>query len=75
VDGELITESEQEVKDRKSRSKAIAPELSSIVNYVWPIHFKGFAKAQEVNCCYHMSSFNEKKGNRFVAGRFNPPIV
>ena len=69
VDGELVTETEQEFTDRKSRNKTIAPELSAIVNYVWPIHFKGFEKAREMNCCYHMSSFNEKKAARFAAGQ------
>ena len=37
VDGELVIETEQELKDRKSRNKPIAPELSAIVNYVWPV--------------------------------------
>ena len=34
-----------------------------------PITFKGFEKARETDCCYHMSSFNEKKAARFAAGQ------
>jgi hypothetical protein len=69
VDGEMVTETEDEVRERKERSGVILPELSAVVNYVWPISFKGFDKALSVNCSYHMSSFNEKKAARCVAGQ------
>nr|ABJ96343.1 phospholipase C beta [Chaetopterus pergamentaceus] len=37
----------------------IHPVLSSMVNYAQPVKFQGFDVAEEVNCMFHMSSFNE----------------
>lgn len=34
-------------------------EMSLLVNYVEPVHFKGFAHAESRNKCYEMSSFSE----------------
>lgn len=68
VDGEEIVETEQELRDREARSRDIVKELSDIVNYVWPIHFKGFDVAQTTNNHYHMSSFHERKAKTLLAG-------
>ena len=68
VDGEDIVETEQERLDREARSKDIVKELSDIINYVWPIHFHGFDVALATNNHYHMSSFNETKGKKLMAG-------
>lgn len=68
MDGELVTEDEEEVQRRKERSGEIAKELSVLVNYCTPFRFGGFDLAQKNNCCYHISSFPERRANRFVAG-------
>ena len=43
----------------KGATTNIHPLLSSRVNYTQPIKFPGFAKAEERNIHYHMSSFSE----------------
>ena len=43
----------------KGATTNIHPILSSCVNYAQPIKFPGFAKAEERNIHYHMSSFSE----------------
>ena len=55
-------EEEEEYYNRyqhKSTTTNIHPLLSSRVNYTQPVKFFGFAKAEERNIHYHMSSFSE----------------
>eukprot|EP00051_Salpingoeca_urceolata_P015188 m.195978 g.195978 ORF g.195978 m.195978 type:complete len:1241 (-) comp18316_c0_seq18:1291-5013(-) len=68
VDGEMVKEDEEEARQRRERSKEIAKELSDLVNYVTPFSFQGFEVSRQLNNCYLMSSFNESKAMRFVAG-------
>jgi phosphatidylinositol phospholipase C beta len=41
--------------------------MSELVNYCTPYHFSGFGIAHTNNNCYHISSFPEKRGTRYVA--------
>lgn len=94
IDGEVDREDEDEMRRRKERSGEIVKELSDLVNYITPFHFKvrkprsvrspsaqpcasvshwpflcqGFEVARKNNCCYHMSSFAEKKAARYSSG-------
>lgn len=40
VDGEVVGEDEEEMKARRERSGEIAKEMSALVNYITPYHFK-----------------------------------
>jgi hypothetical protein len=58
----LSREEEEALMNRyqyKGATTNIHPLLSSRVNYAQPIKFPGFAKAEERNIHYHMSSFSE----------------
>ena len=58
----LSREEEEALMNRyqyKGATTNIHPLLSSRVNYAQPIKFSGFAKAEERNIHYHMSSFSE----------------
>ena len=58
----LSREEEEGLMNRyqyKGATTNIHPLLSSRVNYAQPIKFSGFAKAEERNIHYHMSSFSE----------------
>ncbi|XP_026281090.1 1-phosphatidylinositol 4,5-bisphosphate phosphodiesterase classes I and II [Frankliniella occidentalis] len=50
-------------KDKASKTKETeaGEELSALVNYVQPVHFVSFEKAQEKKRFYEMSSFDEKQ--------------
>eukprot|EP00730_Choanoeca_flexa_P016287 TRINITY_DN7664_c1_g1_i1.p1 TRINITY_DN7664_c1_g1~~TRINITY_DN7664_c1_g1_i1.p1 ORF type:complete len:1148 (+),score=314.48 TRINITY_DN7664_c1_g1_i1:83-3526(+) len=69
IDGEVEAENEEDVRRRKERSKEIAKELSDLVNYCTPFHFQDFEVARQNHCCYHISSFGEKRGTRLVSGK------
>jgi hypothetical protein len=66
LDGDVEEETEEEKERRLSKSKVVAEELSDLVNYVWPVSFKGFDVAFQTDNCYHMSSFNEAKAIKYV---------
>lgn len=68
VDGQIVEEDEEEMKQRRERSGEIAKEMSALVNYITPFHFKGFAVARANKNCYQMSSFQEAKATRFLTG-------
>ena len=40
IDGEVDREDEEEMRRRKERSGEIVKELSDLVNYITPFHFK-----------------------------------
>ncbi len=64
----MLEETAAELEHRKQRSnKMIVSELSALVNYFWPTHFKGFEKARKLGFPFQMSSFAESKANKFVA--------
>lgn len=67
LDGDVEEETEEEKERRLSKSKVVAEELSDLVNYVWPVSFKGFDVAFQTDNCYHMSSFNEAKAIKYAA--------
>eukprot|EP00045_Choanoeca_perplexa_P009488 m.91824 g.91824 ORF g.91824 m.91824 type:complete len:1151 (+) comp14919_c0_seq2:95-3547(+) len=69
IDGEVEAENEEDVRRRKERSKEIAKELSDLVNYCTPFHFQDFEVARQNHCCYHISSFGEKRATRLVSGK------
>ncbi|ESO08873.1 hypothetical protein HELRODRAFT_109918 [Helobdella robusta] len=46
-------------KHYPSATTNIHPYLSAMVNYTQPVKFQGFDVAEEKNCHFHMSSFNE----------------
>eukprot|EP00053_Salpingoeca_punica_P019262 m.193742 g.193742 ORF g.193742 m.193742 type:complete len:1135 (+) comp17603_c0_seq1:90-3494(+) len=62
-----MKESEEEAQQRIERSGEVAKEMSELVNYCTPYHFTGFSVARANNNCYHISSFQEKRGMRYVA--------
>eukprot|EP00036_Acanthoecidae_sp_10tr_P017524 CAMPEP_0206301298 /NCGR_PEP_ID=MMETSP0106_2-20121207/8140_1 /ASSEMBLY_ACC=CAM_ASM_000206 /TAXON_ID=81532 /ORGANISM="Acanthoeca-like sp., Strain 10tr" /LENGTH=1176 /DNA_ID=CAMNT_0053732039 /DNA_START=168 /DNA_END=3699 /DNA_ORIENTATION=+ len=66
VDGDVVEETDEEKQRRLSKAKVRAEELSDIVNYVWPVTFKGFDIALQTDNCYHMSSFNETKSYKYA---------
>eukprot|EP00035_Acanthoeca_spectabilis_P022792 m.445796 g.445796 ORF g.445796 m.445796 type:complete len:1196 (-) comp19278_c0_seq1:113-3700(-) len=66
LDGDVVEETEEEKERRLSKSKVVAEELSDLINYVWPVTFKGFDVAMQTDNCYHMSSFNETKAFKYA---------
>jgi hypothetical protein len=66
LDGEEVEETDEEKERRLIKSRVVAVELSDLINYVWPVTFKGFDVALRTNNCYHMSSFNERMASKFA---------
>ncbi|XP_068688405.1 1-phosphatidylinositol 4,5-bisphosphate phosphodiesterase beta-1-like isoform X3 [Montipora foliosa] len=60
LDGALI-ENESTVTDNDKEEDEVAPEieLSALVNYIQPVHFKGFDACEKLNRSFEMSSFVE----------------
>eukprot|EP00056_Hartaetosiga_gracilis_P001154 m.42471 g.42471 ORF g.42471 m.42471 type:complete len:1206 (+) comp10521_c0_seq1:15-3632(+) len=69
IDGEVYEEDEEEISRIKERSGEIAKELSDLVNYCTPFHFKNFGIARANNNPYHISSFAEKKAIKLLSGK------
>lgn len=71
VDGE-ITENGGSVITEEDVSKAdqeeVAPEveLSALVNYIQPVHFKSFENSEKLNRSYEMSSFVENNATALL---------
>ncbi|XP_058940060.2 1-phosphatidylinositol 4,5-bisphosphate phosphodiesterase beta-1-like isoform X2 [Pocillopora verrucosa] len=71
VDGE-ITENGGSVINEEDVSKAdqeeVAPEveLSALVNYIQPVHFKSFETSEKLNRSYEMSSFVENNATALL---------
>ncbi|CAH3159585.1 unnamed protein product [Porites lobata] len=61
LNGEVPTDNPQQIIDNDKDEEEVAPEneLSALVNYIQPVHFKNFEVAAVVNRSFEMSSFVE----------------
>ncbi|XP_066916251.1 1-phosphatidylinositol 4,5-bisphosphate phosphodiesterase beta-4-like isoform X2 [Clytia hemisphaerica] len=58
-DGEPEVEVVQKSEEEEQEEVEAQQELSELVNYFQPVHFRGFDKAEKFRKCYEMSSFSE----------------
>eukprot|EP00049_Salpingoeca_infusionum_P008537 m.141773 g.141773 ORF g.141773 m.141773 type:complete len:1199 (-) comp14042_c0_seq10:362-3958(-) len=66
INGEVVCEDDDELQRRRERSKEIVSELSNLVNYCTPYHFKSFKDSRAQGNCTYMSSFVEKRGIKLM---------
>nr|BAA76276.1 PLC-betaH1 [Hydra vulgaris] len=61
-DAEDLSKSEEEEAPEVEAQQ----ELSELVNYFQPVHFRGFEKAEKRKCYYEMSSFGENTATNLL---------
>jgi len=70
VEGEIGEEAKEAIvkteEDEAIAEEEAQQELSDLVNYFQPVHFRGFERAEKLRKCYEMSSFTENAAFNYL---------